>query len=670
MKSINKLSGAVSGISMEQISVKEIFTIFFRYRVWFIISMILMIALGLGYLAVVPTIYSRSAIVIVEDEGSGVGVSEATAFHEIFSMGASSVYNEIGLFRSNRLICEVVERLGLETSYRMRESVRMVDLYKSSPLKVSFVDILPDQNISFVAELLDNLQVKITGFVIYSQGQSSNRIVLDDRIVTFGNLVSTEYGGFVITPTLFMNDDMIGRRIYINRDSPKIMARNYLESLNVGMVDKFGSLISISIEDESISRADDIINTLIDVYRDDAVRDKNIILSNTTQFIEERLSIIEADLKAIDAEIERFKRNNNITDVLSEGNIYRESISRIDQENLNIENQLNMAQYMKSYLENEANISALLPVNIGIGDSGLQMQISQYNENMNQRNRMIVNSSVNNPLVIDLQNILAGMRSSILLSINNLIANLEIQARNISVKEVESLDKIKDIPSQQKYIVNIQRQQTIKEQLYLYLLNKKEESELQRSITESSCRVVDYAHGNLKPVSPNKIFILLFCIALGFIIPAILIYVIKQFNTMVMTRSDIKGVLQVPFLGDIPLQRGIEDNGIVVTEGSRDAVGEAFRIVRDNIDFMNIDSSRRSSVIQLTSFNPNSGKTFVSINLAMSMALGGAKVVLLDLDIRKGTLSKAAHIRAHQVGVSQYLSGKIADVNKIIGIGV
>ncbi len=653
--------------SHDQVVLKDLLMIFFQKRAWFLLSVAVMVTLGVVYVKSKSNIYSRAATVIVEDERRGGSVSEAVVFQELFSMGSGSVYNEMGLFKSNRLMYEVVDRLNLEMEYKVREQLRWRELYRATPLKASFSGMLPTQRISMVCTPLSESQAQISEFTLYGELSKEDNIILDDMIVNFGAPITTLYGEFTLAPTLFSIEGYIGEPITIIRNSPKGVARAYNKKLEVEMIDKYASLLTISLSDENAQRAEDVINTLIQVYSDDAIDDKNRILSNTSKFIEERLSIIEADLTAVDVQIEEFKRKNSLTDGMAEGTMYLESMTRIDQQNLAVVNELTMAKYMKSYLEDESNVSQLLPVNVGVASVGLQQQIAEYNECMNRRNKLLLNSSESNPLVVDMQNVLVGMRISILQSINNLIASLEIQANNYLRKESESLEKIKDIPSQQKYIVSIERQQAIKESLYLYLLNKKEESELQLSITESNCRIVDSAEGSSMPVAPQKKVIVFAFLLLGLAIPAAVIYVINILNTAVATRKDIKDVVSVPFLGDIPSGGKLSPGKVLVVEpDSRSAVSEAFRVVRDNLDFISLPSGSGGRVVQFTSLNPNSGKTFTSLNLAMSMALGGAKVIVVDLDIRKATLSKIAGFNSKDLGVSQYLSGRVESLQQII----
>ena len=213
-------------------------------------------------------------------------------------------------------------------------------------------------------------------------------------------------------------------------------------------------------------------------------------------------------------------------------------------------------------------------------------------------------------------------------------------------------------------MLSVERQQKIKEELYLYLLNKREENALSQAITESNARVIDAAQGSRSPVAPKSMMILLAAVVLGLAIPAGIIWLQMVMNTTVRTRKDVEDAVSIPFLGEIPLRDKKNKDEIVVRENGRDSISEAFRIVRTNMDFMRV-KAKDMKVVMFTSFNPNAGKTFVSMNLAMSFALTRKKVILVDLDIRKGTLS--GHVSGStNMGITNYLSGKVDDINSII----
>lgn len=646
--------------SQENSVIMDALKIISFYRRWFVLSIITCLIIGILYVRSTPKTYLRTATILVKDEKKGGSLAESTAFQDLFSFGTNSVDNEIGFFKSKRLMQKVVEKLHLETSYKERSKLRKKELYSAAPFMIYFLDNQSKQKLEFTAIPLDNNKITLTDFV--PENANSKKIV-----VQYGDTVNTSIGRIVIIPTLAESRNIyINRPVYITKGNVKSISDEYNKRLKVEVASKQSSLINISIEDENVQRAEDILNTLIEVYKEDAIEDKNIVVINTAKFIRDRLAIIEGDLGDIDAEIEKYKKNNNLTDVISESDMFLQRSNRLANEGLSIENQLNMAEYMKSYLRNNSKNKDMIPASIGISDNGIQNQIAEYNAVMSKRNKFLANSSMNNPLVQDMNRALEDMRLSILRAIDNLVTGLKIQTMNMKDEEGLNKNRIADVPSQQKHIISIERQQKIKEELYLYLLNKKEENELQLSITESNCRIVDSANGSINPISPKKAQVMLVCLMLGFLFPSLWLYMRSLLNTNVHAKSEIKANVTIPFLGEIPLGKNKQEKDIIIKKDGHEAVCEAFRIIRENLDFMNTKRNSTGKVIQMISFNPSSGKTFITANLAMSMAFSNMKVIVIDLDLRKGTLTKRCGIGIRQKGISGYLSGKFNDIEECV----
>ena len=334
-----------------------------------------------------------------------------------------------------------------------------------------------------------------------------------------------------------------------------------------------------------------------DVYK--RQNDKNQIAVNTSKFINDRLIIIERELGSVDANIESFKRENQLTDITSETGMYLQNTSRYKQEGLSLENQLSIAKYIKEYLVDPQKNSDLIPANTGISDNSVESQIKEYNDVLLKRDKLIAGSSNKNPIVIDLNNSLSAMKQTIIRSVDNLIVGLNIQLKNIREQEEQTTKRIEAVPTQQKYVLTVERQQKIKEELYLYLLNKREENALTQAITESNARIIDPASGSSAPIAPKPMMILLAAVALGTVIPMGVLWLLNITDTKVRTRKELDNVLTIPFLGDIPrhgTKKGEDADGIVVHESGRDSVSEAFRIIRTNMEFMRVKSDKLQAV--------------------------------------------------------------------------
>lgn len=653
-----------NGIKDENtIQIVDLLAILMHHKYWFISSIIICLLIGVVYIKKTPQIYQRSAtIMIKDDKNAGSGNPMNSAFQDMFLLGSNSAENEMGFFRSKRLMTMVTKELHLDINYQVKEGLRYKDLYNETPIVITAMSAGDESSFNCKAKINDNGNI-----ILYDI--KANDIDYDNSIEAHpGCVTHTPMGRIIINTTPYINKDQYkNKTIILSKSNLKQVADNYNSKLQVELSSKNSTLINLSIQDNNISRAEDVLNTLIETYKRDAIDNKNQVVINTIKFINGRLGFVEGDLGNVDSRIENYKRRNKLTDITSEGGLYLENTGKLDHEDLSVENQLNMAEYMLSYLTVKSKASDLIPAMIGIDDNGIQNQINEYNELLTKKNKLAMNSSSNNPVVQDMTISLSSMRQSIIKAVSNLIEGLKMQALNMKNKQQENLNKLSDIPTQQKNVITIERQQKIKAELYMYLLNKKEESELQLSITESNCRLVDAANGPKDPVSPKKSIIILISIIIGASLPALWLYIQSLINTDVYTKNDIKKLVSIPFLAEIPLHKKKVEGEFSVKHSGKDNISEAFRILKDNMDFMNSSGKEGGGkVIQITSSTPGSGKTFISSNLAMTIAQLGVKVIVLDLDLRKGTLTRKLARHTRNNGLSLLLSGKATDHHKLI----
>ena len=628
---------------------------------WFVLSVIICLGGAVIYLKSTPKIYMRMASVLIKDEKRGGMASEASAFEDLNLMSfKSNVDNELFVFKARRLMDEVARRLQLDVSYKVNSGLVRQEMYTSSPIILRFPESSENQTFSLVVTPVSDKQVLLSDFVMGAVSESKQmKVQLNDTVMT-------PVGRVVAVPSLHYSKESFGIPVYVGKNNLQAVSLAYTNRLQVALASKSATIINLSLNDVSPRRAEDVVNTLIDVYNEDAINDKNQVEINTANFINDRLIIIEKELGGVDSEIENYKKENRLTDITSETGVYLQTSTQYQQTGLDLENQLTLTRYIREYLTDPAKSIELIPTNTGIGNMDIESEISKYNDLLLKRNKLRANSSNSNPVVMDMNNSLDAMRQTIIRTVDNQLTALNIKIRNVREQEAQTSRRIAAVPTQQKYVLSVERQQKIKEELYLYLLNKREENALSQSITESNLRVVDAAMGSNVPVAPKTMVILMGALGLGLAIPAGVLFLIITLDTKVRDRKEIEDNLTAPFLGEIPYrerEKGEKSSELVVRENGRDAVSEAFRIVRTNMEFMrvNIDNSQ---VVIFTSLNVSAGKTFISSNLAVSLAMAGKKVILVDLDIRKGTLS--SHIRSSDMGVTNYLSGKMDDVETIV----
>ena len=634
-------------------------------HIWWYVGVTFICLIGAGYyLYKTPVVYSRSAKVIIDDSNQdaamrNLGMASANMMRRTFS----GVENELQAFASPDLMQVVVERLGLQTRYVEKQVLRDVEMYHNAPVRMYLAGMNPTSGFSFTLRPYIDGQISLSEFKL--KGDELSEVVVGN----FGDTIVTPVGALVIYPQ--ENIDSFVHDINISWTNAPAMAKSYAGKLNISLSGKESSVAVISMTDQFPSRADAVISTLIDVYNEEWLANKNRSAINTAQFLNERIVVIEQDLSTVENAIKEYKEKNNVSDLKASSQNYLSESSLYASKAFEMTNQLSVAKYIKDYLNNPANANALIPSNLGLNNANVGSQITEYNDLVLQRDRLMVGSGIHNPLVADLTSSLAAIRTAILSSIDNLIATLQLQLQKVQSQEKQILSRMSSTSGQELQLLSLQRQQQITQNLYVFLLEKREENELAALVNVGNTRLIMSPNGSSSPVGPNKRMIILAALVLGCGIPFAFFFLRKMLDTSIKNKADL-GNLSVPFLAELPLHIRPEDrfkkfrrkshvesqNKIIVQHGSRDMMNEAFRVLRTNVDLI-IGRKKGSQVLMFTSFNPAAGKSFTVMNLAASMALKGAKVLLVDLDLRKASLSKALGL-VHS-GVAAYLNGKSED---------
>jgi len=649
---------------------------------WFVISLAVIMGFTVIYLLRQPNVYTRYTSLLIKEEGRGAKTF-ASELNNAVGMGMFSnrtnVDNELISIQSPDVVLEVVRRLGLDVNYTTDGTFHRNTLYgRSLPIKVQFKELSYNEGCQFTIKLKENDQLVLSDFK--KKGES----VGSDVTMKIGQEVNTPVGKLKITASPYYKKlkDKVDR-IYISRAGLMSAIRSCKARMSANLSSKQATIIDISYQDVNIQRAEEFLNTLISVYNENWVKDKNQIAVSTSQFINERLVVIESELGNVDSDISSYKSANQIPDIAAASNMYMQTANEASVQISDLNNQLYMARYIREHVNNRNNKDQLLPANSGINSKVIEQQINEYNDKMLQRNSLVANSSEENPLAVDMDKNLADMRKNIVASIDNEVNTLNTQIRGMQGIRGASTARLSSNPKQAQHLLSVERQQKVKEALYLFLLQKREENELSQAFTAYNTRVITSPTGSMFPTSPRRKLILLGAFLLGLFIPIMMIYVQEQLNSKVRGRKDIEK-LTAPFVGEIP-QYGKkpkrqwfnfiknkldtakekptkeetpkeEPPKILVKPGSRNIINEAFRVVRTNMEFM-AGSDATSKVIMLTSANPGSGKTFLTMNIATSFAIKEKKVVAIDLDMRRASLSE--YVGKPQQGVSDFLNGSV-----------
>lgn len=625
---------------------------------WFLLSILICGGIAWYNYARAPLVYFRSATVIIKDPSNKASTSGLDRFDNFINK--VNVANEILQFRSKKLMREVVQRVHADVSYQIKDGLRSNELYNESPVLVSLPDALPEQSFSFTMTLKDAKTVTLSDFSGI-EAKPSYEVALNDTVAIIEGM------NVVVTATNYLRDSWLNTPIRVQKLPVESMVNYYKNALGIQQEEEEGSILTLALKDSSPARAEDVLNTLITVYNEEAIKEKNQVAVNTANFINERLIIIERELGNVESNLESFKQRNQIVDIASSAGMYMTESQKYNADAMELETQLRLANFIKDYLTDPSKETDLIPSNTGISDMNIENQISLYNAAKLKRDHLIDDSSVNNPVVQELNNSLRAMKQSIIRAVDNMIVSLNVKRNDAQNREMRAQDRVTAIPTKERQMLSIERQQKIKEALYLFLLNKREENALSQAMADNNARVIDGAEGSNAPISPNRNRILLLGLLVGIALPGAVCLAILFMDTRVHGRKDIEGVISVPYLGEIPLDKeAMKDHRkkvMAVKEQGDDIVSEAFRILRTNMAFLS-KKDKPAQVITFTSFNIGVGKTFIARNLSMSLAYLKKRVVMVDLDIRKGTLSR--HFGHYHVGVTNYLSDNMVKVDDII----
>lgn len=662
----------------ETINIKDLIFLYLSKWKWFVLSLAVCLGVAVLYLLKSPSVYTRSATLLIEDNDKGSSISTADLGFSDMGLFQSNtnVNNEIIAMSSPALMQNVVQRLNLDMNYACDGRFHDEVLYGTSqPVVVKMEDLSSNQSAALTLRIKADGAVELYDFVLSGEKLKHKESVKGKMLQP----INTPLGKVTVSPTVFYapGTDM---EIFVSKNTLYGATTSYSSRLKVSLLQKEATVVSLSIEDVSVERANDVLNTLISAYNESWVEAKNQIAVSTSAFIDDRLRVIEQELGTVEEDISSYKSKNLISDLQASSDLYIQQSSETEVKMLELSNRMYMAKYISDYLAKEDHAFDLLPAGTGIESSGIENQIAEYNTLLLQRNNLVAISSTSNPLVVDWDKSLTSMRAAIVTSLDNYIVMLQTQMNTLRQQESQATSRIAATPDQAKYLLSVERQQKVKESLYLFLLQKREENELSQAFTAYNTRLITPPTGSTNPTSPAKMQILLIAFVLGLAIPMGVFFIIISGNTKLRGKKDLEN-MSVPYMGEIPMYDGkkrsikrilpdiarrrggkTEDVSIVVKEGSRDVVNEAFRVVRTNLEFMAGASSHH--VYMTTSFNSGSGKTFITANMAMSLAIRGRKVLVIDGDLRRATASRL--VQSPSTGLSDWLGERETDMEKIL----
>lgn len=642
----------------DEISLMEILFRYLKYWKWFVVSVAVALAVVFVYLRYTVPVYNVTSTIILKHEkdqrNSMAGLASIDALGGMMG-GVSSVDNETYVIRSKTAVRTVVDRLNLHTSYIVEGRVRSSDMYTDSPFIVAMdgagLDSL-QQAIEFTAQMNEDKSISVSGSV--------GGKVIDTKLENLPGLLTTPQG--VISFMLREDAKPYYKPLQITIGRPEATVNAYRANLTVQPASKTASVLTLSLKTAYPNKGKDFLNTLVEVYNYQTIEDKNLEATNTKNFINERLDIIDRELGSAEGAVEQYKRQQGMTDLEADLAQSLQQSSQYEQQLVKAESQLNIVNSLNEWVNNPANQGKPVPSNVGVQDPTLAATTNEYNKLLAERQRLSSSMEESNPVMQKMNEQIQSLRSSINSSIGSVREGLTIERRNIANQVRIYSGKIGEVPTQERQFTEIAREQQIKASLYLLLLQKREENALALAATANSAKVLDQAYQQAI-VHPKKPIILLAALLLAMLIPVGIIYLLDIVQYKIRTRGDVDRLTKLPVLGEIPTHDDMEaDGNIAVMENATTEVDEAFRMIRTNL-MLSLDP--KDKVVVFTSTIPGEGKTFAAINTAISLALLGKKVLLLGMDLRLPRISEYLQI-SNDTGLTTYLSGYEEDINKLI----
>lgn len=623
---------------------------------WFAISIIGCLFVAFLYLRCKSPVYSTWAEVLIKEDDpykrrmSGGGLADFTQLGVLTN--SNGFDNEVEILGSKTLARRAVTNLKLYVRYSFDGVLRDEELYRTSPV---VADMSPVD--------LDTLSMPLSMEIspLQEGGYHIEGEALRERfeadVKSFPVRVKTLSGWVTLRPNPNFAGASDGRTLRIGIFRPAIMAEAFLGATSIEPISKMTTIARITMSDTQRQRAEDYMNELIRVYNEDANEVKNEVALKTEAFVNKRIKIIDAELGTTESDLELYKKRNQLVDLMSDAEAAYKGLENYQTQQIELQTQMLLVKSLKEYVDNPANYMEIIPANLGLTDESLNSMIAGYNAKVVERKRLLTTAPESSPVVVSITNAISSLYPGIRHSLSTVYDNMRVQKRHVDEQYDLFIGRLSDAPTQERVLTDIGRQQSVKAALYQILLQKREENAISLASTVDKAQVIDAPESTIRPISPKKKLVALIALVLGVAIPAGLIYLLNLLRYRIEGRNDIEKLTDLAVLSDIFVAGDLKDGkrAIVVRENSNDIMEETFRSLRTNLGFV---MKKSEKVLLCTSVIPGEGKTFVSTNLAMSMALMGRKVLVVGLDIREPRLAKLFGLVTRHHGLTTYLAGE------------
>ena len=689
--SLDELEEILDNEQESAFSIRNIYAMVILNWQWILLSLIIFISGALIYLRYATPVYQASAKMLIKDDQSSrrranQALSNMTDLG--FMTNSTGIENEVEIIQSTILAREAVKRLKLYTEYRTQGRVSKPLTYKYQPINV---DLDAESLNRFDSEIYSAVH-GIDMTIVYEK----NAYHVDGAILHNGRETRTFQKTLTQLPasirtsvgtlTFTKNAEVANKRKSAKNDEegdgaegaeakdnsftllvsirpPMMIARRYVASLSVAPTSKLTSIAELTLTNENGMRAMDYLKELAHCYNDQANADKNEIALKTEEFINKRIEKINAELGTTESNIESYKRRNAVTQLNIDATQSLTQSSQYESRLAEANSQIQLLDYLREFVDNPANQYKIIPSNVGMTDHASTALIANYNQTVQDRNRLLKAASEQAPQVLTLTATLDELQGSIRTALLQARRTADIQRQGIQSQYTKYQGRIGSTPEQERVLTQIGRQQEVKSGLYLLLLQKREENSISLAATADKGKLIDEPQLNGK-VRPKSAIIILVALVLGLALPFAILYLLQLLRYRIEGHEDVARLTKLPIVADVPVASDtVKDAaGIVVQANKNNQIDEIFRSLRTNIQFLMKESDK---VILFTSSTSGEGKTFLAANLAVSFALLGKKVVLCGMDIRKPALGRLFNITDRRQGITNLLTKDVVTVNDV-----
>ena len=639
---------SVESADSEEVSLGDLLYKFLPYWPGMVLLTFLSLVGAWFYLRYTLPVYQTTATILIKDDKKAGALDPLEAF-DLFG-GKKSVENEVEILKSKTLMQEVVKNLHLYAPIKAKGRLLTSNAYEISPV---------------IIEIKNTDSLKKTSNIPFAFNKLSQTVTVKNQSFPLNQFVNTSFGVLKFLPNkhyrgYYFNESNNEVDLFFSLNTVQKSTNNILNSLNVSPSSKQSTVINLSYNTEVPQLGEDILNELLKVYDQAAILDKNILAANTLKFVENRLNFVVRDLDSVENSMQSFKAKNKIVNISAQGEIYLKTVAENDQKISEISMQLAMLDQVQDYVRGNGNLGGIVPATLGVADpvlTNLLQNLSELEIKYEQTKKIVPG---NNPAVISIVDAIDKLKPGILENIISQRKNLIAARENVSTTNERFSSLLKNIPEKERELLGISRQQSIKNNIYTFLLQKREETALSFASAVADSRIIDKAETSESPVSPKRKIIYLAAFLGAFVLSIGIIYLKDMLDRTVQDKSEIEKQTSIPLLGDIAFDKS--KSPIVIGDGKRSFIAEQFRQLRTSLGYLGIDENHKR--ILITSSISGEGKSFIAINLGISLSLVGKKVAVLELDLRKPKLSEVFQI-SRSVGLSNYLVGK-KDLNEII----